>query len=301
MTIRTTPPTPQEFLDQHLVPGSPLVVTGGLSNWRDAPPWSFESLVEKVGAQRVPLYDSLFSLVGISTFRDYYDRFLGSTEESEPPYLRWFARQSDERLPWSDDAFEAVGASWHMPEWLPTDGYVFPVLPGPTDVTRQPFPAKGIFICGRNGMTSWHVDPWHSDAYLCQVIGHKRIVLYPPGTPAPTDGDALRAVIDDPSSLPAGWPAQPVLDVVLAPGDCIYIPQGHPHAAVALYPSLSITWNFVHSSHDEDHLQLLASGHDLEPALAYFSATTAATPRGGGRSPSITDRASADDNGHMSW
>ncbi len=274
MTIRDTPPTRAQFISEHLSQSRPLVVRSGLNSWRDTPPWTFATLVEQVGGQRVPLYDSLFNLVGVSTFRNYVDRyFSASTSQTQPPYLRWFARQSNEHLPWSDDAFETLIGSWHMPEWLPVDGYTFPAHQEPVDVTRQAFPAKGLFVCGRGGMTAWHVDPWHSDAYLCQATGHKRIVLYPPGTPSPTDGKALHTVLADPDALPAGWPIEPLVDVVLAPGDCIYIPQDHPHAAVALSPSLSITWNFVHQSNDTGFQNLRDSGETLDPIIRYFDRT----------------------------
>lgn len=270
MTIRATAPTQEEFLRDHLTPGAPLVVRDALG-WPAQPPWAFEDLVDRVGSQRVPLYDNLFTLVGVSTFRDYFDRYLTSDQHEHPPYLRWFARQSDQRLPWSDGAFEALADKWHAPQWLPEDGYVFPARPGPIDVTRDEFPAKGIFVCGRGSMTSWHVDPWHSDAYLCQVTGTKRIVLFEPGTTAPKDRDELFTVMDRPGKLPPSWPQHPLVDVVLEPGDCIFIPQDHPHAAAALAPSLSLTWNFVHQTHAEKHLDMVANGEVEDPAFRYFT------------------------------
>ncbi|MFI9407029.1 cupin-like domain-containing protein [Nocardia sp. NPDC052316] len=273
--ITSTPPTRQEFVDRHLAVARPLVVRQGLNTWRIAPPWNFDTLVARVGDQRVPLYGSLFDFIGLSTFRNYHDRFLTSAAPTaQPAYLRWYTRQSEARLPWADSAFDALADFWHAPQWLPADGFVFPAYGGRTDVVRQSFPAKGIFVCGRGGMTRWHVDPWRSDAYLCQVIGHKRILLYRPGTAAPRDPEALGSVIDTPDALPPGWPAEPLIDVVLAPGDCIYIPQDHPHAAVALSPSLSLTWNFVHRANDAGYRALVASDAD-DATLRYFSAPVA--------------------------
>ncbi|MFE3544321.1 cupin-like domain-containing protein [Nocardia sp. NPDC059177] len=272
LLIVDSPPTQREFVDSYLARSRPLVVRNGLQSWNMPPPWTFDSVLSMVGDQRAPIYDSLFTLTGLTTLRKYHARFVQNAEPgARPPYLRWFSRQSAERLPWADDAFLALANSWHAPEWIPTEGYTFPAGATAVDIARQSFPAKGIFVCGRGGMTRWHVDPWYSDAYLCQVIGHKRILLYPPETTTPADPEALFAVIDAPGMLPPRWPSSPLIDVVLAPGDCAYIPQQHPHAALAMSPSLSLTWNFVHSANDTGYRSLPSSDAAEDAALAYFS------------------------------
>jgi hypothetical protein len=270
VVVRNVPPTAAEFLRDHLTPGVPLVVHGGLSDWPVPPPWDSAFLVDAVGDLRVPLYDTLFTLVGLTTFSDYCERYLATDVDEPGPYLRWFASYSDRRLPWSDEAFAALSRSWHAPRWLPQSGFVFPDLGA--DPVVDSFPAKALFFCGRGGMTSWHVDPWHSDAYLCQTLGTKRVVIYAPGTRAPADRDGLRSVIDEPpGTLPPGWPADPLVDVVLRPGDSVFIPQDHPHAVVATTASMSISWNFVHAARQQAFRELVAGGGVEDPGYRRYA------------------------------
>lgn len=280
MTIRSTPPTREVFIREHLAKSRPTVVRGQSDRSRTDERWTFKYLVSQVGTQRVPLYNDLFDLVGVSTFGEYCDRFLDGDKTDNSPYLRWFARQSDQRLPWSDSAFKVIADTWSAPTWMPAEGYVFPNYPSPIDVTQAAFPAKGIFVCPGGGMTSWHVDPWQSDAVLFQEIGSKRLVLYRPDTPMPDDPTGLASTLGRPGDLPANWPTDPLIDVALEPGDCIFIPQTHPHAALALEDSLSITWNFVHESASlrfEEHRRTTLAG---DPVLKFFSAEQATRPEG---------------------
>lgn len=239
-----------EFLTRFLAPRRPAVVRDALSDWRWAPEWRLERLVDRFGEHRVPLYDTLFSLRGLSTFGEYVSRYTGVDVAAVPPYLRWYARQSTDRMPWADAAFADLAADWTMPSWLPPSDYVFPRTTGPVDAARDPFPAKGLFVCGRGGHTRRHVDPWASDACLCQVTGSKHVVLYCP--------------------TPAQRRAVPEVDVVLRPGDCLYIPAGWPHAATALTDSVSITWNFVHQVHIADFERFLSAGGAADRTVKYF-------------------------------
>ena len=63
------------------------------------------------------------------------------------------------------------------------------------------------------------------DVFVLQVGGHKRWSVHPPVVELP-----LRS---QPWSSSMGPVAGPLLDLELAPGDCLYIPRGFPHAARA--------------------------------------------------------------------
>ncbi len=286
--------TADEFVTRFLIDRRPVVVRDSGDTWNWVPEWDFDSLTKRFGSYRVPLYDTLFSLYGLSTFGDYVARHTGSlahrTADSEAiPYLRWYARQNTDRLPWADPAFDALAHDWSMPSWLPTAGYLFPRLSGAVDAARDPFPAKGMFVCGAGGRTRLHVDPWTSDACLCQTTGSKRLLLFQPETVAllggeagrrrttsgaPIDGGRLTLVdLDEPNeaTFPHWREAEVAMDVVLEPGDCLYIPAGWPHAAVALTDSVSVTWNFVHEVHATDFERYLADGGMDEPTVRYFT------------------------------
>jgi hypothetical protein len=268
--------TAAEFLDDHLRPGRPVVVRGTLNGWKVPPPWDLASLRERFGDYEVPLFDTLFELEELVTFADYVDTHTGTGQDggtSIPPYLRWFTRQRQDQTITADDAFEQLADDWAMPSWLPEDDYVFPPADGRLDPTRDLFPAKGLFVCGTGGRTRLHVDPWASDACLCQAAGDKRFIMYPPETGALlTDGEGGTVDLDDPDDarFPRWREAVPVLDEVLSPGDAIFIPQGWYHTAVALQDSVSLTWNFTHRVHQERFEAYVRSGGDADPVVSYF-------------------------------
>lgn len=265
--------SPTAFLADHLLPRRPVLVRAGLADWAWPPEWDLSTLTARFGEFRVPLYDTLFALHGLSTFGDYVARYTGPSNAGVPPYLRWYARQNDSRLPWADSAFASLADDWSMPAWLPDTGYLFPRLVGRADVTVDAFPAKGIFVCGAGGRTRLHVDPWASDACLCQTTGRKRLVMFSPdAAPLLTAGDAMVDLSSpDDVTFPRWRTAVPAFDEVLSPGDAVYIPAGWFHAATALTDSVSITWNFVHEVHAVPFSRYLRAGGAEDPAVVFFT------------------------------
>jgi hypothetical protein len=260
------------FVRDHLGPGRPLIVRGALDDSPWAPPWDLSTLAERFGDRPVTLTGSRFSITRITTLRKYIERHTGDQVTDEPPYVRWFVRQDTGRRPWADDVFGQLADDWVVPEWLPDRDYVFPPTTGTVEVARHPFPAKGLFICGRGGRTRMHSDPWATDACLCQLTGRKRLIMYPPGVNGVEvaggtliSGSGLNEIED-----PRWGDVKPEIDEVLEPGDILYIPAGWYHTAVALDDSVSITWNFVHRTHQDRFEAFLESGGSADPTVRYF-------------------------------
>src|SRR5918992_28622 len=63
------------------------------------------------------------------------------------------------------------------------------------------------------------------DVFVLQTHGHKRWRVYEPGGELPGK--------EQPWSRSRTDPGDPVLEAELAPGDCLYLPRGFPHDAVA--------------------------------------------------------------------
>lgn len=274
---------PARFVAEYLQPGFPVVVRDALAGWASAPPWDLAALGARFGGHRVPLYDTLFSLQTVSTLGEYVASYTDRSTPTPggPPYLRWFTRQSRDRMPWADEAFAQLADDWTMPSWLPDSDYVFPRLPGAADPTRDAFPARGLFVCGTGGRTRLHVDPWASDACLCQITGSKRFVMYPPEAAALLS-DRTGALVDleepDDERFPRWRSAQPAFEEVVGPGDAIFIPAGWHHAAVALSDSISLTWNFVHRTHERRFAEYLRAGGSTDPIVAYFRSAALRKP-----------------------
>ena len=69
------------------------------------------------------------------------------------------------------------------------------------------------------------------DVFVLQVEGEKRWRLHRPVHPAPLRDQpwtSRRAAVEEEAAR------EPLLDVVLRPGDCLYLPRGYLHAATAL-------------------------------------------------------------------
>ncbi|MFD7617924.1 cupin-like domain-containing protein [Streptomyces sp. NPDC059802] len=260
------------FAHEYLGPNRPVLVRGALASASWTPPWSLDSLIERFGDRKVALTDTLFAIIRFSTLAQYAARYTGEGVKGIPLYLRWFVRQNTREVPWADEVFEGLADDWAMPSWLPDRDYVFPESTGPIDAARDPFPAKGLFICGRGGRTRLHTDPWATDACLCQVTGTKQLIMYPPGTDEflGPDGQVVDLDAPDEGMFPRWRQAVPAFDEVLRPGDAAFIPSGWYHTAIALEDSVSITWNFVHRTHASRFEEYLRSGGSEDSTVRYF-------------------------------
>jgi hypothetical protein len=266
-----------EFICAYLSRNKPLVARGCfLQTWALAPPWGLDLLAQRFGAYHVPVFDTLFKMIRTVKFSDYVSMIESDRPSAEPlPYMRWYARQRHFQMICADGAFAELAESWAAPSWLPSADYVFPQIKGNADPVRDSFPAKGIFVCAAGGRTRLHVDPWASDAVLCQVTGEKRFIMYPPSAAEfLSDGEsAVDIERPDYARFPRWKSIQPALDVTLSPGDGIFIPSGWFHTAVALTPSVSITWNFVHEVNADRFSAYLESGGSADPTVRYFQST----------------------------
>ncbi|WP_078612755.1 cupin-like domain-containing protein [Streptomyces canus] len=271
-----------EFVNTYLAKNTPFVARNCFT--RSGPlasPSDLEPLAEKFGAYHVPVFDTLFEMQRSMRFSDYVSAMASErTGAKRVSYVRWYARQRHFQMICADEAFAELAESWTAPSWVPSGGYLFPPIKENADPVRDRFPAKGFFVCAAGGRTRLHVDPWASDAVLCQVTGAKRFVMYPPSAGEfLSDGDAVVDLEEpDDERFPTWRAVRPAVDVTLSPGDAIYIPAGWFHAAVALAPSVSITWNFVHEVNAARFAAYLESGGSTDATVKYFHATHEVAP-----------------------
>lgn len=244
-----------DFVAKYLRANRPVIITGALDDWKLHERWTPEALVARFGGELVQLYNSYFDFQRFMTLRQYFaDRFGREPSDSTQhrPYVRWYTKLRGVPFRWADAAFEKMHGDWQRPSFLPASDYALPFRPEPAeaDPVREPFPAKGLFISERGARTGLHVDPWGSDAVLCQLYGEKRWVMYSPDqAPLLTTGSAT-VDIDAPdlAKFPDYPRARPTYEFTIAPGDTVYVPFGWHHQATTLTDSISMTWNFVHGA-----------------------------------------------------
>jgi hypothetical protein len=244
---------PDEFLTHYITANRPVIVTDAMSTWDARTKWGPIYLDLKLGARDVQVYDNLFGFMNISTLHQYLaENFNRAGGNPSREYVRWYTKLKDVDFVWADEAFAAIREDWSHPYFFPTSGFIVPFCPEPLSLSAvdERFPYKGLFISGAGARTRLHRDPWTTDAVLCQFYGRKSLTVYPPdqGCYLHRDGEFVDPQKPDLKTFPDFHKAAALYEDVLEPGEVLYIPGGWLHDVTSLSDSISVTWNFVHSS-----------------------------------------------------
>jgi hypothetical protein len=244
---------PDEFLTRYITANRPLIVIDAMSTWDARTKWDPIYLDLKLGARDVQVYDNLFGFMNISTLHQYFaENFNRVGGNPSREYVRWYTKLKDVDFVWADEAFQAIREDWSHPYFFPTSGFIVPFCPEPLNlnVIDERFPYKGLFISGAGARTRLHRDPWTSDAVLCQFYGRKSLTVYPPDQCRylHRGGEFVDPQKPDLKTFPDFHKAVALYEDVLEPGEALYIPGGWLHDVTSLSDSISVTWNFVHSS-----------------------------------------------------
>ncbi|WP_186237718.1 cupin-like domain-containing protein [Burkholderia gladioli] len=243
----------QAFISRYLTTNQPVIVVGEMDTWGIYQEPALQYFATKCGDEQVQVYDNLFGLIDVCSLRAY---LLASKESQDagslPGYVRWYAQFRDVDFVWSDPAFSMIEREWAHPSFLPKSSYCLPPSRKgqEIDVTRDAFPYKGIFISSAGCRTRLHRDPIGTQAIICQLQGTKRVTLYSPDAASKLecDGAFFDPMNPDKQMFPMGEHARPEGEIVLQPGEILFIPDGWYHDVLTLTASVSITWNFVHSA-----------------------------------------------------
>ncbi len=106
-----------------------------------------------------------------------------------------------------------------------------------------------VSFATQGGGVGPHIDNY--DVFILQGSGRRRWLVGDIGHYTPRDGDVTTPLIDD---------FEPIIDVLLEPGDMLYIPPGFPHRGETLETALSYSMGFRAPSQQEllssiaDHL-----------------------------------------------
>lgn len=227
--------SPREFARRYLRPGRPVLVTGMMDEWPAMRRWSFESLA-RLNAETLVCLEEGNVIQGETALRHVklgeYLRALaeggaGGTDGDPVSYLSLF------------DVFT-----------------VLPELAGDVDFSllRQHTVHNRVFAwLGPAGTVSGFHQDW-MDNVLAQVRGRKRVLLAAPDQSPflyPSRKYEYRCTLG--SVDPDAWdPARHPLfararlhEVVLHPGEMLFIPRGWWHRVQSLDPSISVN-NFGH-------------------------------------------------------
>ncbi len=250
--------SPADFARDHLQgDGLPVIVTDATEHWPARSKWTFEFFKTAYGSDfataPLGLYSDVAKLTKLGAYIDYLDTpdkelpgFWVDAKDRRPlqivpgphavlPYLLgWFAFQKHPEL--YDDI---KPGPYFVNDWLlalnPTLRDMFDWMCG-----RQ---CWAVYIGPKGALSKLHQDFWHSHAYLAQIQGTKRAILF-----SPADSEFLyRGQVD---------PEQPDLErfelfdrvtayeCVIEPGDMLFIPPDWWHCVRTLEKSITVTHNF---------------------------------------------------------
>lgn len=260
---RVTNISETEFIENHLIPGIPVIITDAMNNW-NIEQFSPSSLIKLFGDEFVQVYDDLFALQAVQSLEEYITENFNQPTSSPrcQRYVRWYTQLKNVDFLWADHIFEKIKPFWGNPYFLPNTNMIIPPVNehGTVCPTEIQFPYKGLFISGRGSRTRLHRDPWHSNAILCQFYGEKLVKLYDrEQTNYVTDGTRfVDPLAPDLRAFPDYEKAVQLDEFILAPGEMIFFPRGVFHDVTCATDSVSITWNFVHAANKPHFLEHLA-------------------------------------------
>ena len=250
--------TPDIFYQRFLTGiGKPVIVTDEMTTWQARSKWSLEFFKSRYGSDRVmPSIwpgEKYGKLMKLEDYIDYIqapnERFAGlwidpqtklpRPEPTEPlpgPLYLYGWRAFDFHPELLDDVEQSPKS---VEDWL----CLLPqALRKVINDTTNYF-SRGILIGPAGSKSNLHQDYLHSHAYLAQIAGSKKCVLF-----SPEDSAALYEGRVDPErpefdKFPLFRNAT-AFECVLEPGEMLFMPCLWWHQVVALENSITVNYNF---------------------------------------------------------
>jgi len=223
----------REFRREYLYPGKPLVITGAIDGWRARSAWTLDYFRSRYGDTSITVHrlDGVhYRPDGTETMHlcSFIDAIETNDFETYPRYVR-----DDWRL---FATHQELLRDYEVPKYF-FDWFVF--LP---PFMRLIYPR--IFIGPKGALTPLHMDIWRTHAWLAQLVGRKRWVLFPPDQEKLLYGYSVQPRKPDLKKFPLFANARPV-ECTIGPGDLIFVPSGWAHEVTSLDATVSITHNYM--------------------------------------------------------
>lgn len=257
--IERTECVQSELFQQRYLCGSgrPVIVTGVLDTWPARTKWNFDFFKSRYGSERVvPTIWPGDKYLKVIQFGDYIDS-LDDPQRPTPGFWIDLATKLPCNAPPQPPGTPLYLTGWRAfnlhPELLEdvelSPKFVedwMPLLPPPfrkvlEETTKY---LSGGFLIGPAGsVATLHSDILHTHAYLAQIAGRKKCVLF-----SPDDSPYLYQGKVDPTQ--SDFEKFPLLrratafECILEPGELLFMPSDWWHHVVALEKSITVSYNF---------------------------------------------------------
>jgi hypothetical protein len=255
----------EDFAEQYLAPNRPVVVTDAMRQWKALSRWTPEFFRAEFGEMKFTILDyeqgqgPYQEHGGVEySMAQFIDRVLESTDENPAPYFR--NRVLYDLFPSLRQDIEPLPA-YFQPNWL-SERYLVKQV----GEALNRGAAIELYIGGKGGaFPVLHFDGAATHAFLMQIYGRKRFILYPPAqTPYlyPSEQKPNFSMIDsidkpDLDRFPLFAKAVPTT-FILEPGELVFVPSRWWHTTKMLTPSITVSINVANRSNWRELVNFVA-------------------------------------------
>ncbi len=230
--VRRSDITYEEFVENHLKPGIPIVFTNASKVWKANGTFTPNWLRENFGERKTSHDNKEY------TMKQVLDLIEKSTVENPAPYPFLFNLPSV--LPELIEYVQPVGLNYAEPNWIDSSFFKRGTWGN----------ALEMFIGGPGGQFPYvHLDYYHLSAWVTQLYGEKRFTVFPRGQEEflyPDPNNYWRSQVNifapDYEKFPKLREATPI-SFTVGPGETLYIPFGIWHTAYSLTPTISVAFD----------------------------------------------------------
>jgi histone arginine demethylase JMJD6 len=224
----------EHFIENYLKPGIPVVFRNATANWKSKQTFTPDFFKEHFGQRTTTYKGTVYSM---SEILDITKR--GTPANPAPyPILFEIPVQLPELLP----MMEPIHLGYAFPNWFRSKLLPYGKLGN----------SIHLFIGGAGNQYSLHKDSYHTNAWITQLHGNKKFVVFPREQEelmyAEDSGfiSPINITKPDYDKYPKYRNATPI-SVVVEPGETIFIPNGIWHTTVASEHNISLIFDQLNS------------------------------------------------------
>lgn len=223
----------REFKREYQVAGKPVIIPDAIESWNARSSWTFDYFKSRYGQARLLVYrydNDKYRPENVSHMRlaDYIDGVSSNDWHSFP----WYVRDNWALL----TEYPELSADYTYPQ------YFFDWFSRLPSFLRLRYPR--VFIGPKGAVTPLHRDIWGTHAWLSQLVGRKRWILFSREEAKLLYNNEVNPDSPDFKRFPLLRHTHPY-ECVLSPGETIFVPGGWPHYVVSLDPTISLTSNYM--------------------------------------------------------
>jgi histone arginine demethylase JMJD6 len=223
----------EEFVEEYAKKRVPIVFKNASAAWKSNKIFTPDFFREKFGNYETWAEGKKYNINQI------LDITATCTPENPAPYPILF--QVPQQIPELMEIFDPIHMNYSQPNWFRSK--------------LLPYGKFGngihLFFGGNGSQYSLHKDEYHTNAWITQLYGQKKFVVFPGEQEEflypRTDGihaclSPINILAPDYEKYPKYRDANPV-EVILEPGETIYIPNGIWHTTVAYGQNMSLIFD----------------------------------------------------------